>query len=534
VDLQLLTRTSFLDREDGQKPVYEAWGLRLPADELIQRSTWSFLGAGSGSYSDGAAVVRSSMHGEQSDLAKMHLGALEEFQKKNRGGWASRMLKGKRKTYEQHIDERCRKLPLAIQEAIYDLLETRGHHCSTMYRNRKWTVAVMGERERYRFGKPELAETKRHRLRFWKNSGPAELLDYFVVIRGSEIDACADPRGFSRFLGFTNPWMEVDIEEVRQMGRERVRMFDEQREKIAAERRKRSLSPPSYWDWRDRSPSPEREPDRRRYQSPPSYRPRRDRSPMSEPETEVEARRYIRMTRAAARNAPPSVPMAPEMSQQRAECRYAPPPLTRSPSPYTDRSFSRPRVPYVEDNTWTTAPQYDQVTYPRPTVSVYAPQHFGVPSFDVDGDSMYDEPHQNYPPPRTPVCIACQVTPECGHYSRSRVCDRPINWRDDIATHPPCFICMATAVPADSDRFDFLGQPMPPQPASMSYPMPPCMMYAPPPYPPTEVARNDAAADGDANDLTDIESDGGDLDDGASTAVGESPIQPQERPKGDE
>ncbi|KAK0652611.1 hypothetical protein B0T16DRAFT_490431 [Cercophora newfieldiana] len=501
---QLMARPIFyLNKEDSHKPVYEAYSLRC--DGL-----------------DDYYVERSSMGGEQSDLAQMHLTALELFQRKHRSGWASRVFGGKRRTYEQQVDEKCKKLPQAIQDEIYNLLEERGRHSSTIYRTRTWTVAVVRVLERYRFAKPELDEKRHHKLRFWKNSKLVKYHTYQVIIRGSETDVCLDPRGFSQFADFTNPWREADLEEGRHMGRERDRMWNEQRRKIAAERRKRSSSPPSYRDWRERSPSPERGPDRRRQRSPPSYQHRRSRSPMSEPETEVEARRYIRMTRAAARNAPPPVPMPP---QQPAFERCARPPFARSPSPYADRSYSRPRVPYVEENTWVPDPQYDQDDYPRPTVSVYAPQHFGFPASEADDDNPDDGPHA-WRTSGTPQCIACQVTPECAHYSRSRVCDRPINWHDNRATHPPCFICMA----AGGGEFQpppFAGPPPPPVPC--------CMLFsstAPPPYPPTErpgSRASDRDIEREANDPTDIESDGEeDLDDGETTAVAESPRQAKE------
>jgi len=278
----------------------------------------------------------------------------------------------------------------------------------------------------------------------------------------------------------------------------------------------RSPSLPSYRDWRERSPSPEPASNRTRYRSPPSYRSRRSRSPVSEPETEAEARRYIRMTRAA--RTPPSVPMPPEPLQHTFN-RYATPPLTRSPSPYSSRSHSRPPVLYPEFNRWTAAPPPEQPAYPRPTVSVYAPHHFGFPAPDVDSD---DESQYAY---GTPECIACQVTPECEHYSRSRVCDRPINWHDDRATHPPCFICMAASVPPTNPYV--FGPPPPPPP----HPVVTCPTYAssaPPPYPPTERSGSGNGDLEEVNDATDIESDGGDLDDGESTAVADPPQQPKD------
>ena len=220
------------------------------------------------------------------------------------------------------------------------------------------------------------------------------------------------------------------------------------------------------------------------------------------------------MTRAA--RTPPSVPMPPEPLHPSSFNSYATPPLTRSPSPYSSRSHSQPRVPYPGfRNRWTAAPPPEQPVYPRPTVSVYAPHHFGFPAPDVDSD---DESQYAY---GTPECIACQVTPECEHYSRSRVCDRPINWTDDRATHPPCFICMATTVPC------IFGPPPPPPPHPVT-----CPTYtssAPPPYPPTERSGSrDGDLEQEINDVTDIESDGGDLDDGESTAVADSPQQPKD------
>jgi len=154
---------------------------------------------------------------------------------------------------------------------------------------------------------------------------------------------------------------------------------------------------------------------------------------------------------------------------------------------------------------------------------MYAPQHFGFPPFVGDNDSVDGDHYGAYPVHKTPECIACQVTPGCAHYSRSRVCDRPINWRDDRATHPPCFICMAGGGAPNPFNLNFGVPPPPPPPGMLSSFF---ASIAPPPYPPTErpaSCANDQNIDGDANDTTDIESDGGDLDDGEATAVAESP-----------
>jgi hypothetical protein len=403
---------SCLDEDDGEMPVYEAWAIRQP---LIDESFIHFFDKTIWTNKTFEEATASPEDKSQPELANLHIRAIEEYQAKHRRRcWASRVLRGKSRTYDQHLDERCRALPLNLQECIFNLVNRRSASSSTRYRDRTWSVAVLRQRERYRFASAEMQETKRRRFRSWKNDHPA-ILDYYVVIRGVSTKVAPEGKELVRTKASSNPWRAVDRAE-------ESRRWRDARTRERNSREKRRHSPPSYRD--SRSPS------RTRTLSAPSCR-RTSFSP-SEPDAESRARRYIRMSR------------------------YPPPPAPQPPAPFPRRRPSS-REPSV---------------FTRPTVSMelptpYAPQHFGIanrpsPPCPPTVNQPQNISTQTTTPPQ-PSCLACLATPSCPHMPRMPVCNRFINWKDGTPTHPGCFICMATGyVPFSSPSN--MGVPPPPPP----------------------------------------------------------------------
>ncbi|KAK1835312.1 hypothetical protein QBC39DRAFT_341030 [Podospora conica] len=398
-------------------PVYEAWSIRRALDDEL---SIHFLGKTIWTHTTLDEAIASPEDKSQPELAGLHIRAIEEYHAKHRRRcWASRVLRGKSKTYDQHLDARCRALPLNLQECIFNLLKRRSASTSTRYRDRTWSVAILRQRERYRFASAEMQETKRRRLRTWKNDHPG-ILDYYVVIRGVSTKVAPEGKELVRTKASSNPWRDVDRAE-------ESRRWCDARSRERSAREKRSHSPPSYPG--SRSPS------RTRTRSPPSYR-RISFSP-SETDAESRARRYIRMS-----------------------C-YPPPPAPQPPAPLPRRRPSS-REPSV---------------FTRPTVSMelpvpYTPLHFGmtnrpIPTGPPTGPPTLNEPHSTSTPtpapPPQPSCLACLATPSCSHVPRTAVCNRFINWKDNTPTHPGCFICMATGYVPFSDP-STIGLPPPPPP----------------------------------------------------------------------
>ncbi|KAK3359593.1 hypothetical protein B0T25DRAFT_515081 [Lasiosphaeria hispida] len=441
-----------LDKDQGQTPVYEAWSVRQPMNVLAGvKFSRTLLGINFGSYRLGEPDVNQSYF-EQEDLANMHLRALEDFQTKHRRGWSSRHLGGKTKTYEQDLDERCRKLPFIVQEVITDLLGARSRESSTPYRKRTWTVVAMHTRERHRFASAEMSEAKRHKLRFWRNNSfdAPELLDYLFIIRGSQTSASKEGNSLVRFGAFENPWLYSDRAEARHRARE---------ERMRREEGRRGNRQP-----------------------PPSYRAYRGHSQVSEPDFGRQEPRRWEWDGATRTHhpdpAPPSVPMPPAsytppppvgryvVRGRPSVARSSPPPLSRSPSPYYDALPRRPCVQYVVDDGWIQSePSREPISshrHRRSAVPSYAPRHFGIS--DCDADLVPGaEPYFDRPMPPT-SCIACRATPDCGHFNQGAVCFRQVNFNGSIATHPPCFICMATAADPVGTREYVAMPPMPAMP----------------------------------------------------------------------
>lgn len=408
------TSSSCLGEDDGEMAVYEAWAIRRSLDD---EAITHFLGATIWSNMTLEEAIASPEDKSQPELANLHISAIEAYHAKHRRRcWASRILRGKSTTYDQHLDKRCRAVPLNIQECIFNLLNRRSASTSTRYRDRTWSVAVLRQRERYRFASAEMQETKRHRLRPWKKDRSGTL-DYYVVIRGVSTKVAPEGKGLVRTKIGSNPWRDVDRAE-------ESRRWSDARTRERNSREKRSHSPPSYRD--SRSPS------RARTLSVPSCR-RASYAP-SETDAESRARRHIRMSR------------------------YPPPPAPQPPAPFPRRRPSSRELS----------------AFTRPTVSMevpipYAPQHYGIANRPAPPSPRPVNQPQNTstptPAPPQPSCLACLATPSCSHVPRTPVCNRFINWKDGTPTHPGCFICMATGyVPFSNPSAMGLPPPPPPPP----------------------------------------------------------------------
>ncbi|KAK1760337.1 hypothetical protein QBC47DRAFT_366898 [Echria macrotheca] len=465
----------------------------------------------------------------------MHIQAIEQFQSKNRRSWVPRALRGKPKTYEQHVHEKCHQFPLIVQEELHTLLEDREAATSTNHHTRKWTIAVVDEEEPFRFSEVTTPKAKKHRKapsRKMEESNQSSQRSYFVVIRGSEVKASSEPEGFTEFSRHSNPWVYSDIEEARRRDREHRRKMRQQRSLESWKRGGVSPAPPRR---RARPAYLERE--RSRSRSPPSYRLRRDSSPGAESvDVLARAETYIR----ASRNAPPAVPIPPSrrnpifhgappppppgfampMPGPRPMMAPPPPPMPREPPFDRDRvSCFFPAVPPGPPNgmpapaLWLSEqnPPLGAVPAPRPSVYVKPFQEFGYRPASLGGDDGDLPWTKSCVPPRPKsACAGCKVTPDCEHFSGD-VCRRSMTFQringEPRYFHPDCFICMAksSAPPANP------MPPIPPMPTANSAELPASPSVGPPPYPSLSEGFRDKDCWGDTDIESDDESDDGEV-----------------------
>ncbi|KXX72867.1 hypothetical protein MMYC01_210294, partial [Madurella mycetomatis] len=437
-----------LGKDDRDKSVYEAWNITYFPDKRVSVAGYEVLGMRIQKYDDenGNATMRG-LPSAQSELASMHLHAIKEFQAKHKRCWAVRAVRGKAKTYEQDLDERCRKLPAEVRAALSELLSDRGRATSSRYRTRTWTVVSMREQLlHHRFAQAEPAEVRRHKIRFWKNPDAAEPLVYTVVIHGEESKACADVNSFEPF---SNPWKLADNAEIRRKSREqRCRREALHRKVDSCQSRGRSVSPPSYRSRRSRYGSPAPTSRGSRYESPPPYQSPRRHSP-ARSYSPVDRIRVVRR-RIPSFDSVPSPPTPPES--------YTPPPGV---SAYGRPTVTPPPRP---------PPIYGGPFHPRPPLmSNYGFQSY-VPPLPRPTFAFEPRPLHEFAPAVTPAtCPGCRTAKPCPHFSQGQPCYRPMRYWGGIAYHQPCVICSTEPAPSydQSSGASHVSAPIPPPAPSL-------------------------------------------------------------------
>lgn len=233
------------------QPVYEAWILYRSPDtrDIITRTKICGIKVWS-EYEDNEGFVTSRTEPrEQDDLKSTTLAAVEQYHADTKRCLPSRLVRGRPKTYEQHLDNRIRKLPTTIQTEINRLLSDREVASSNRFHRRDWTVVMMREQLHYRFASAAYQEVKKHNMRFWKNKDGKQPVEYFVVLKGGEGMVATDDKGLRTPRRHGNPWKTVDDEEelakmharqVRHHGKEGIQLRNER----YGRRRERSVSPP--------------------------------------------------------------------------------------------------------------------------------------------------------------------------------------------------------------------------------------------------------------------------------------------------
>ncbi|KAK3297379.1 uncharacterized protein B0H64DRAFT_123462 [Chaetomium fimeti] len=434
---------------EQDKAVYEAWNVYYYPGKREALDGRKVLGITSQNFEE--IPSRTELRRQpsaQSELADMHLRAIEDFKTQHKRCWATRALRGRGKTYEQDLDERCRGVPADVRKTVTDLLFDKGRATSTRYRTRAWTVVAMREQLQDRFASTDFADVKRHKVRFWKNPKPQEHLLYTVVIRGAETKVVpAGEDGLATFSPISNPWMHCDDDERRRRAREERERRDAARQKRrtlspsfrapspsyrarspsyrarspSCGTRTRSVSPPSYRSWRGRYDSPPPSARYSRSDTPPPYRsssPRASPLPSRSPSVRIRVVPRYTPTNFDDTPFPPTPPESytppPGVSAYNRPCTFAPPPAF--PSPYTAPTISpfQPRLPY-----------------PAPQMPVHHPMaNNPLPTTDTN-------------PPTPATCLGCRTTraPPCVHHPRSMLCRKPILFHAGLPYHPPCIPC---------------------------------------------------------------------------------------------
>ncbi|KAK4669866.1 uncharacterized protein QC763_206750 [Podospora pseudopauciseta] len=430
-----------VEKNEAGKQVYEAWNITYLPGQREVLGGFKALGVGVHEYQQTEARVSTvAQASEQSVLAHMFYDAVKQYQDKHRRGWAGRILRGKQKTYEEHLDTICGSLPNEVQHAITDLLLDRGRATSTSYRTRTWTLVTLRVQSLLRFSGADHADVPQPRRRLWKKKAAIgnQALRISLVIRGGETGVSKTADGLEGCHKDSNPWGRADEAETSEMARERHR---QRGLRVEASRPKRTESPPSY---RSTSVSPHRE--RRSFASPPSYTSRPDRSRGRSLSSEQVRHRVQRRDRSED-----------SMSDS-------------WPSPFGRDPYGAPTPP----ETYTPPPAIS--AYSRP--SVIPPP---LPTQFPLGPPMIPRylPPPLPPPPMSMLpCKACQTLTPCMHFPNSHryQCHRQlINTVNNIPTHPPCVFCFGGMSPS-------FPPPPPPPPMPSYYPGP--MPMGPPPPPP--------------------------------------------------
>ncbi|KAB5547417.1 hypothetical protein GE09DRAFT_210245 [Coniochaeta sp. 2T2.1] len=230
-----------LPKADSNKEVYEAWTIYLSRDYDEPISSSKFCGITSVKRFDnfmGSVSSISELY-DQKELTEMYLKSLDKYKSTHKRSWPSRLVRGTATSYEDDIDARTRKLPNAVQSEIAHILGDREDASSNRFHNRAWTVVMMQEQLHRRFAdaKPKVVD-KRHKVRFWKNPGKNDPVEYFIIIRGREGRQIRDRQGQAEFKRFENPWHHADEAEMRKRTREEINRRREKRGK--------TFPPPSY------------------------------------------------------------------------------------------------------------------------------------------------------------------------------------------------------------------------------------------------------------------------------------------------
>ncbi|KAL1838440.1 hypothetical protein VTJ49DRAFT_2663 [Mycothermus thermophilus] len=223
-----------LKRGEEDKAVYEAWNLtfRPGVSERFEGRRLSTFGARRVRHWDHDDRIELKMQpSTQSELAEMHLQAVEAYETKHARCWPARAVCGSGRTYEEELDLRCRALPQKIRKVVNDLLNERATNTSNRYRRRIWTVVAMREQLQDRFAHADHTEVKHHKLRFWKNPKPEEPMLYTFIIRGAVAKVADTEDGFNAFVTTLNPWSVPDNAEACRRERERSQRRLEQRVK---------------------------------------------------------------------------------------------------------------------------------------------------------------------------------------------------------------------------------------------------------------------------------------------------------------
>lgn len=256
----LTRRPSRVPKEQGvSQPVYEAWTLYLSdTHDRVKKTSFCGLRVTTRLSEDEPFVSCTNNSYGQEDLFTMHVDAIKRYQTTTKRSLPARLVRGRPKSYEAHVDERCQGLPRAVQAELDFLLADREAASSNRFHRRDWTVAVVQEEYHFKFASPRYEEVKKKPGRFWKKNADKGPRQYFFVVCGREGRVATDDKGICRARRNGNPWKHVDEVERRQKQRARdLRRYGKYYVSDFDERRVRSSSPsPSRSRARSVSPLP--------------------------------------------------------------------------------------------------------------------------------------------------------------------------------------------------------------------------------------------------------------------------------------
>lgn len=218
-----LTTCSRVPKSEGvSQPVFEAWVLNYSENQYdVERTNFCGLKILKRYETSTPYVGFRTPSYDQDELRGMTLDAVSGYHAANKRCLPSRLLRGRAKSYEQHLDERIQKLPRPVQSELNLLLGDRESATCNRFRRRDWTVVMLREEYRYKFATAEHEEVKKSSSkRYWKK-GDKRPVHYLFVLRGEDGKVAADDKGMHTTTRHGNPWKRVDETERREKERER-------------------------------------------------------------------------------------------------------------------------------------------------------------------------------------------------------------------------------------------------------------------------------------------------------------------------
>ncbi|KAI0025008.1 hypothetical protein F4780DRAFT_489669 [Xylariomycetidae sp. FL0641] len=204
--------------EDARtKTVYEAWEIINSKDtnEVYQWRSFAGIRFSTSSRSeDGFVMTKPLLAYEQGDLANMYVDAMRAYETES----------GREGSYNQDLANRVSKLQMDVYDRLETLVEDRNRATNTSpFRHREWRVVLLTD------GELQVTDTLPERKKkgfFRRKRAEPYTFRRFVILRGQEVKTTKERDGWTEFTRGSNPWRKLDLDETRDLRRQRAQHLE--------------------------------------------------------------------------------------------------------------------------------------------------------------------------------------------------------------------------------------------------------------------------------------------------------------------